>query len=280
MDNPPVYIDALKVGDVMRAWGVGEVVESKSQLFKKGDVVTGTLNWQQYALTQAEALRKLPPVKFPLYNWLGAAGVNGFTAYVGLINVGHLKKGETVLVSGAAGATGSVAGQIAKIYGCRVVGTAGSDEKCKFLKEECGFDAAINYRTSKNLTEDVSAVCPGGIDLFFDNVGGEILEVALRLIKQKARIILSGSISQYNSQNAVGPRNYHSLITKGASMIGFLASEYKSELQTTTEQLVQWINEGKIKATTQIEEGVEHAPDALLKLFSGDNTGKVVVKVG
>jgi len=230
----------------------------------------------------SKKFKKLPSnVPIPTHLWLGAAGLNGMTAYAGLIEVGKLKEGETVLVSGAAGATGSVAGQIAKIYSCRVVGTAGSDEKCKFLKEECGFDEAINYNKATDLLAAVSAACPGGIDLFFDNVGGQILEVALDLIKDHARIVVCGSISQYEIEHKdrVGPKNYMKLVRMNASMTGFMLPSYVAKFPEMTQKLIQWVLEKKIVARVQILEGVEKAPDALIMLFKGDNIGKVVVKV-
>jgi len=280
MNNSPHYVQPLQPGEAMRAHGVGEVLESNSKLFQKGDLAMGILNWQEYALVKDLTLQKLPADSpFPLYTWLGAAGVNGLTAYIGMITIGKLKAGDTVLVSAAAGATGSVAGQIAKIYGCRVVGTAGTSDKCKFLTQECGFDVAINYKASKNMASEVAAACPDGIDLFFDNVGGEILDIALKLLKTGGRIVLSGGISQYDKQSTEGPRNYLNLILKNASMAGFVVLDYKSEFPSATAQLVQWIIEGKIQTPTQIVEGIEQAPEALLMLFKGENTGKVVVKV-
>jgi NADPH-dependent curcumin reductase CurA len=234
---------------------------------------------QDYAVVAAKSLNKVDPQLAPLPRYLSALGGTGLTAYFGLLEVGQPKPGETVVVSGAAGATGSMVGQIAKIQRCRAVGIAGGPAKCKYLTEELGFDAAIDYKS-----EDVRAAlgrhCPDGVNVFFDNVGGEILDIVLAQLARKARVVLCGAISQYNNPADVrGPKNYLSLLINSARMEGFIVFNYAQRYGEGIQALAAWLAEGKIKAREDIVEGLENFPEAFLKLFRGENLGKLVIKV-
>jgi len=270
------YIPPVKIGDPMRAGGIGEVIESKNNQFKKGDIVNGMLNWQSFVVINGKHLNKLN-TQIPLEAWLSILGMTGLTAYFGLLNVGQPKEGDTVLVSGAAGATGSAVGQIAKIKGLRVVGIAGSDEKCKWLKE-LGFDEAINYKNG-NLTSAIAAACPNGVNIFFDNVGGETLDAALANLAQRARVVICGGISQYNQKETVGPKNYLNILRTSSRMEGFIVFNYLSEYPTAIAELSNWLLQGKLKYKVDIRQGLDSAPAALLSLFDGSNQGKLVVQV-
>ena len=273
------YIEPIQLGDVMRGLTVGEVVESTDDEFSAGDLVSGALGWQEYAVVVAKDLQKLP-TGLPIPLFLGPLGMTGLTAYFGLLEIGEPKEGETVLVSAAAGAVGSIVGQIAKIKGCRVVGLAGSEDKCAWLKE-LGFDEAINYKTTEDLIKTLAKACPKGVDVYFDNVGGEILDAALALLNVGARIPLCGAISQYNATDPVpGPYNYLSLLINRAKLEGFIIFDYKKRYPEALAQLGQWVSEGKIEGRYHIVDGLENAPEALLKLFDGSNTGKLIVKIG
>jgi NADPH-dependent curcumin reductase CurA len=274
------YIPPVEIGEVMRAGTVGRVLETKGQSFAVGDHVSGWLGVQRYAVCDDNAVFKIDTEKVALPTHLGALGMPGMTAYFGLLEVGAPKEGETVVVSGAAGAVGSVVGQIAKLKGCRVVGIAGGPEKCGWLVDELGFDAAIDYKS-----EDVGAAlreqCPEGIDVYFDNVGGEILDAALARLARGARVALCGAISQYNNLEAVkGPSNYMSLLVNRARMEGFVVIDYMSRAPEATGEMAGWIAEGKLVAREDVVEGLESFPDALQKLFRGENVGKLVLKVG
>lgn len=274
------YLPAVKLGDVMRGGGIGVVEESRNPSFKAGDHVSGLLGWQEYAVTDGAGLSKLPEnPAIPLTAYMGLFGHIGLTAYYGLLDIGKPQAGETIVVSGAAGAVGSLVGQIGKIVGCHVVGIAGSDEKCRWLTEELGFDGAINYK-KEDMLEALKRECPKGIDVYFENVGGEILEAVLSLINLKARISLCGLISQYNATEPVpGPHNLAMLIIKRARIEGFLVTDYMDRAQEAMTQLGRWLMEGKIKYRVDVVEGLEQAPRAVNKLFDGSNTGKLVVKI-
>ena len=274
------YLPAVKLGDVMRGGAIGVVEESRNPNFKTGDHVSGLLGWQEYAISDGTGLAKLPEIpEMPLTAHLGLFGHIGLTAYYGLLDVGQPKAGETLVVSGAAGAVGSLVGQIGKIVGCRVVGIAGSDEKCSWLTDDLGFDAAINYKKEK-VFEALKRECPKGIDVGFENVGGEILDSVLALINVGARISLCGMISQYNSTDRVpGPGNLFMLIVKRARIQGFLVSDYMPRAAEAMSKLGGWHVEGKIKYRVDVVEGLEQAPTAVNKLFDGSNQGKLVVKV-
>jgi NADPH-dependent curcumin reductase CurA len=274
------YLPAVKLGDVMRGGAIGVVEESRHPNFKEGDLVSGLLGWQEYAVTNGAGLGKLPDnPAIPMTAYMGLFGHIGLTAYYGLLDICKPKAGETLVVSAAAGAVGSLVGQIGKIVGCRVIGIAGSDEKCKWLTEELGFDAAINYKKEK-VAEALKRECPSGIDVGFENVGGEILDAVLGLINLGARISLCGMISQYNAAERMpGPSNLFMLIVRRSRMEGFLVSDYMDRAPEAMAQLGRWLMEGKIKYRVDVVEGLEQAPRAVNKLFDGSNQGKLVVKI-
>ncbi len=278
MNDSKSYIAPVQIGEVMRAGAVGKIIESKLAGFEVGDYVMGWTGVQQYGTSGAENLFKVDPNLMPLQRYLGTMGMPGFTAYFGLLEVGQAKEGETVLVSGAAGAVGSVVGQIAKIKGCKVVGIAGGPEKCNYLTEELGFDAAIDYKSGENLSKAIKAACDGGVDVYFDNVGGEMLDVVLGRIKRHARIVICGAISQYNSRDIYGPSNYLSLLVNRARMEGFVVFDYAKDYGKAAMEMAQWSMAGKLKSKEHIVEGIENFHSALLRLFSGDKMGKLVLK--
>jgi len=280
MTDMPSYIPPVGNGEVMRALAAGEVIASKSPDIAVGDHVTGMLGVQEYAVAHGKAVMKVDTSLAPLPVYLGTLGMPGMTAYFGLLDIGHPEEGETVVVSGAAGAVGGVVGQIAKLKGARVVGIAGGSEKCRHLVGELGFDAAIDYKS-----EDVGAAlrehCPKGIDVYFDNVGGEILDAALANLARNARVIICGAISQYNSTGPLrGPSNYLALLVKHASMTGFVVSDYGARYGEGAREMAGWLAAGKVVSREEVLEGLESFPDALLGLFTGANTGKLVLKVG
>jgi NADPH-dependent curcumin reductase CurA len=278
MNEGATYIDDVKVGDVMRANTVGEVIESKSEKLQLGDTVQGVLGVQQYAVAKPKELLKIDASLAPIQSYLGVLGWPGMTAYFGLRDIGKAREGETVVISGAAGAVGSVAGQIAKIKGCRVIGIAGGPDKCRYLVDELGFDGAIDYK-NENVRNRLSELCPKRVDVFFDNVGGEILDAVLSKIAMRARIVISGAISQYNNPRFRGPNNYMALLTYRARMEGFVVFDYAKECGKAAAEIAQWMSEGKLKAKDQIVEGIENFPSAFLRLFSGEKLGKLVLKV-
>jgi NADPH-dependent curcumin reductase len=275
------YIPMVPLGDVMRAAAVGQVIESQHSDFKPGDLVLGAFGWQDYVATDGQGfmpMRKLPP-GLPPNLALSLFGITGPTAYFGITDVGQVKAGDTVVVSGAAGSTGSVAGQIAKIKDCRVIGTAGGAVKCGWLVKEAGFDGAIDYK-SENLSERLSALCPDGIDVFFDNVGGTVLNEVLARINLKARIVLCGAISMYN--DAVpppGPANYPNLIARRGRMEGFIVLDYASRFPEAIEALGRWRQEGRLVQKEDVAIGLENAPATLMRLFTGENFGKQLLKI-
>jgi len=272
------YLPAVPLGDVMRGGGIGVVEESRNASFAAGDIVQGMFGWQLYASVPGAGLTKLPKGA-PLKAFMGVLGHIGLTAYFGLMDVGKPKEGETLVVSAAAGAVGSLVGQIGKIKGCRVVGLAGSDDKCLWIREELGFDAAINYH-NENVSAALKRECPKGIDIYFDNVGGEILNTALALINLRARIPLCGMISQYTATGPVsGPANLSNLISRRAKIEGFLVSDYLPRAGEAIPHLLEWMQSGRLKFRLDVAEGLEQAPRAISRLFEGKNTGKLVVKV-
>ena len=259
---------------------IGKVVESKNPQYQVGDFVVGMFGWQQYAVSSGKGLRKLDPHAAPLPTGLSVLGITGLSAYFGLLDVCHPQPGETVVVSGAAGAVGSVAGQIAKIQGCRVVGIAGSDAKIDYLLNELGFDAAFNYKTVTDYHARLKELCPSGVDVYFDNVGGAITDAVLKCINVHARVSVCGQISQYNLERPeLGPRWFGTLIVKRAKVQGFLILDYASRFQEGLRQLGQWLREGKLKHREEFAEGIENAPRAFLGMLQGRNTGKQLVKV-
>jgi NADPH-dependent curcumin reductase len=275
------YMPAVRIGDVMRAIAGGEVVRSRAGRLAPGQRVQGFFGWQDYALVNPDGD---PPVVtipdgFSFPTGMSALGLTGITAYFGLLDVGRAKAGETVLVSGAAGATGSTVGQIAKILGCRVIGVAGGPEKCRYLMDELGFDGAIDYK-SDNLITALRKQCPKGIDVFFDNVGGVILDTALVFLALHGRVVICGSIATYNDETpAPGPRNYIRLLTRRGRMEGFLVLDYYHRAAEAIAVLSGWLREGKLKDRVDVIDGFENAPAALGRLFTGENRGKQLVKI-
>jgi len=280
MRNVRSYAPPLELDQVIEGGVVGRVVESKHPDFRPGDFVTGRLGWQDYAICDTASLRKLPNNPALLPAALGVLGMPGLTAYFALLEVGKPRSTETVVVSGAAGAVGMIVGQIAKLKGCRAVGIAGSDEKVRYLTEELGLDAGINYRKTENLRRALKDACPNGIDIYFDNVGGPISDAAITLIRLHARIIICGQISLYNLEKPeMGPRNAAYLLVNRARMEGFLVHDYVGRSQEGIEQLTSWVKSGQIKHRETIVVGLEKAPEAFLGLFRGENIGKQVVQV-
>jgi NADPH-dependent curcumin reductase CurA len=279
MNDAKSYIPPVGIGEVMRAGGVGRVVASKHPKFAVGDHVVGVFGVQEYALSDGKGVNKVDPKLAPLPVYLGTLGMPGMTAYFGLLDVGALKSGDTVVVSGAAGAVGTVVGQVAKIKGCRVVGIAGGADKCAWLVKELGFDAAIDYK-SEDLKKALREHCPKGIDVYFDNVGGDILDAALTQLARGARIVICGAISQYNNTAPVkGPSNYLSLLVNRASMKGMVVFDYADRYAEGAREMAGWMMAGKLKSREDIVEGLNTFPETLLKLFRGENTGKLVLKV-
>ena len=273
------YVPAVELGAVMRGGGVGVVEASRHPKFAAGDLVQGMVGWQKYAVLDGKTLLKLPELPVPLGARLGLLGHIGFTAYFGLLDVGAPKEGETLVVSAAAGAVGSLVGQIGKIKGCRVVGIAGSDEKCEWIVKELGFDGAINYKKD-DLKKKLRELCPAGIDVYFENVGGRTLEVVLDQMNLFGRIAVCGMISGYNAtEREAGPGNLFQLNVKRLKMQGFLVTDYMPRAAEAVRDLVEWYGQGKMKYRLDVTEGLENAPGAFLKLFDGSNQGKVVVRV-
>ena len=271
---PPFEIDKPIAGGV-----VAKVIESKSEKYKSGNVVVGNLPWQKDIIANENAVRIIDTRVAPASYYLSILGMTGLTAYFGLMHIGKPKAGETVVVSGAAGAVGIVVGQIAKIHGCRVIGIAGSDDKIKMLKDEFGFDEGINYRTVPDMNKAIAAACSKGVDVYFDNVGGEISDAVIKNINFHARIALCGQIALYNSTEIpMGLRLQPMLLTRSVLMQGFIVSNFEAQFGEGIKMLGQWVKEGKLKFTETIEHGFENLPTALLGLFSGDNTGKMIVE--
>jgi NADPH-dependent curcumin reductase CurA len=275
------YMPAVPIGDVVRSGGVGRVEESRDPEFAVGDLVQGLVGWQDYVVMPAKGPgkpQKVPP-GMPIPLAMSVLGLTGLTAYFGLLEVGQPKEGETVVVSGAAGATGSVVGQIARIKKCRAIGIAGGKAKCEWLLKEARFDAVIDYK-SENVAARLRELCPKGIDVYFDNVGGDLLEAALANLAMRARVVICGAISTYNDSEArPGPKNYMNLLIKRARMEGFLTFDYLSKAPEAVMQLFAWVQAGEIANRVDVEEGLENAPRALRRLFTGDNVGKQLLKV-
>ncbi|WP_375770388.1 NADP-dependent oxidoreductase [Archangium gephyra] len=279
MNEGKSYIPPVGIGEVMRAGAVGRVIASKHPGFAVGDHVSGTFGVQEYALSNGKGVTQVDTRFAALPVYLGTLGMPGMTAYFGLLDIGKPQPGNTVVVSGAAGAVGTVVGQIAKLKGCRVVGIAGGADKCRYIVEELGFDAAIDYK-SEDVKKALRTHCPNGIDVYFDNVGGDILDAALTQLARNARIIICGAISQYNNTSPVkGPSNYLSLLVNRASMTGMVVFDYAARYGEAAKEMAGWMAAGKLKSREDIVEGLETFPDTLLKLFKGENTGKLVLKV-
>jgi len=271
------YIPPVEIGAVMRAGAVGEVIASQHPGFDAGDFVYGAFGVQEYAASDGRGVVKLDISLAEPATYLGTLGMTGLTAYFGLLDVGRVQPGDTVVISGAAGAVGSVAGQIAKINGCRTIGIAGTPEKCQVLTEEFGFDAAINYRTD-NLRHALREHAPNGVDVYFDNVGGEILDAVLTRLARGARVVICGAVSQYNQAQVRGPANYMMLLVARASMTGMVVFDYEDRYPQAMAELAGWLQAGKLVAREHVVTGgLRDFPDVLLMLFEGANTGKLVL---
>jgi NADPH-dependent curcumin reductase CurA len=283
MSERKSYIPPFAVNEVITGGGIGEVVESRSEAFQTGDIVTGQFGWQLYLVVPAAnlpSIRKVDPTLAPVTTALGVLGMPGLTAYFGLLDIGQPAAGETVVVSGAAGAVGTLVCQIARIKGCRVVAIAGSDEKNRYLTGELGVDAAINYKTSTDMKAALRDACPDGVDVYFDNVGGEISDDVTARIRHGARIVICGQISLYNlEEQDVGPRVQPYLLVNSARMEGFIITDYAARAAEGMRQLGQWLAAGQLKYAENIVEGFENTPQAFLGLFAGENLGKQLVKV-
>ncbi len=280
MSDAKSYAAPMQIGDVMVGGVVGRVLRSNDPSLSYGDYVEGFLGWQQYAIAQAKQLRKLDPAAGPVSAALSVMGMPGLTAYFGLLDICQPKRGETVVVSGAAGAVGSIVGQIARLKGCQVVGIAGSDAKVKWLTEELGFDSAFNYKSSPDTYGQLKALCSKGIDCYFDNVGGTITDAVFGLLNPNARIAICGQISQYNNTGVeLGPRNLSQILVKTATVRGFLLMQYLDQAREALLEIGGWLREGKLKYRETFVDGLENAPAAFLGVLRGDNTGKMLVRV-
>lgn len=280
MSNAPSYIAPFEVGQPIESGIVAEVLESKAEAYRAGDYVFGALAWKEVQVTKARSLTKVDPKVAPLSAYLGVLGLTGLTAYLGMMEIGKPKKGETLLVSGAAGAVGSIVGQIGKIFGMHVVGIAGSDEKLALMQSKFGFDAGINYKTTENMREAIAKACPTGVDVYFDNVGGEISEAVLFNINKFSRTINCGAISVYNTTEAPKSICVQSFLVKKSSLMqGFVVFDYADKHPAAIQQLAAWMKEGKLTYTETIREGFNQVPQAFLDLFEGLNQGKMVVKL-
>ncbi|MCG8506989.1 MAG: NADP-dependent oxidoreductase [Sphingomonadales bacterium] len=282
MNDRKSYVEPFGLGEVLQAGVVAEVMESRSDKFSAGDIVTGMAGWENYSLHNGADLRKIAPGPAPLSYHLGILGMPGMTAYVGLVGIGEAKEGEQVYVSAASGAVGSVVGQIAKNLGCWAAGSAGSDEKVALLKDELGFDAAFNYKTTDSLHSAVHEVCPKGIDVYFENVGGAMLEAALFNMNPFGRIALCGMIADYNvkpEEMPPGPRGMILMVGRSLKMQGFIVFNYPELCQEWVAKGSQWLNEGKLKYRETVAEGIENAPAAFIGMLKGENIGKQIVKL-
>jgi len=284
MNEGKSYIPPVGIGEVMRAGGIGTVIASKNAAFALGDTVSCTPGVQEYCLIPADQIKRQGLFKIDLRlgtmtQWLNVLGMPGMTGYFGLMDVGQPKEGETVVVSGAAGAVGQTVGQLAKIKGCRVVGIAGGPAKCEWVVKELGFDACVDYKAG-NVKDDLREQCPKGIDVYFDNVGGEILDIVLTRLARKARIVICGAISQYNNTTPVqGPKNYLSLLVHRARMEGIVVFDYAERFPIAVKELAGYLKDGRMKSKEDIVSGIDTFPETLLKLFNGENFGKLVLQV-
>ncbi|MFD5257667.1 NADP-dependent oxidoreductase [Streptomyces bobili] len=280
LDDRPSYLPPVGIGEVMRAGSVIEVTASQHPQYRPGDHVVGTFGVQEYVVSDGKGAVKIDTSLAPPSTYLGALGMPGMTAYFGLLDVGALKDGETVVVSGAAGAVGTMVGQIAKAKGCRVVGIAGGPDKCALLTDELGFDAAIDYR-AEDVRKALRREAPDGIDVYFDNVGGEILDAALTRLAMHARVVVCGAISQYNNETPVkGPSNYLTLLVRRARMEGFVVFDYAKQYARATQEIAAWIGDGRIKVKEHVVRGtVDDFPETLQMLFRGENVGKLVLEL-
>ena len=280
MTGVRTYADPVDIGQVMVGGTVGKVIQSTNPQFRVGDVVSGYWGWQEFAISDGRGLQKLDTSIAPPSTALGVLGMPGMTAYFGFLDICRPQPGETVVVSGAAGAVGSLVGQIAKIRGCRAVGVAGGDDKIAWLTGELGFDAALNYKTTQDYVARLKELCPKGIDCYFDNVGGAVTDAVLPLLNVRARISICGQISQYNAAKPEpGVRPYVFLLTKQARVEGFIITQFADRFSEGVAQMAQWLKEGRLKYRETVIEGFENMPRALIGVLSGDNTGKMIVAI-
>ncbi len=280
MNEGKSYAPPLQIGDVMVGGTVGKVLQSNVPGFTKGDIVEGMLGWQEYAVSDGKGLRKIDPQVAPISTALGVLGMPGLTAYFGMLEIANPQPGETVVVSGGAGAVGSAAGQIAKIRGCRVVGIAGSDAKINYMVRELGFNAAFNYRSVENYYEVLNEICPDGIDVYFDNVGGAITDAVFRLLRTRGRVAVCGQIALYNLEKPdQGPRPLPYLLVKQARAEGFLVFQFVERFGEALKQLTEWLKAGRLKYREDIVDGIGNAPSAFTAMLQGRNMGKQLVKL-
>ncbi len=281
MNDVKSYVPPFQIGDVLQAGVVGQVIESRNSSFVAGDYVNGMLGWENYSLSNGQGLYKLTKNEVPLSYHLGILGMPGMTAYVGLFRIGEAKPGETVFVSAASGAVGSIVGQLAKIHGCRVTGCAGADEKVALLRKEFGYDAAFNYKTSESLPKSIAKVCPKGIDVNFENVGGEVFEAALWNMRNFGRIALCGMVANYNDDELQpGPRGMMSIIGRRLTIRGFIVTDHPDACKEYVSKATKWLAEGKLKYRETVTKGLENAPVALIDMLKGGNIGKQIVQIG
>ena len=279
MNKTKSYIAPVGIDEVMRAGTIGTVIKSNNHpYFKEGDVLTGWGGVQQYFTTDGKGHFKVDTNLAPMTKYIGALGMPGMTAYFGITEVGKIKEGDVVVMSGAAGAVGSVAGQVAKIKGCKVIGIAGGPDKCKYVVDTLGFDACIDYK-NEHVYKGLKEHCPEGIDVYFDNVGGDILDAALANLRMHARVVICGAISQYNSTQIEGPKNYLSLLVNRATMQGMVVFDYADRYKEAGMQMGMWMMEGKLKTEEDVYEGIENFKSTYERLFSGDKRGKLVLKI-
>ena len=278
MNKARSYIKPIEIGDVMRAGSVGKVVYSKNKLFKEGNFVSGWGGVQKYCRTDGNGFVEINTKKNDLPVFLSTLGMTGLTAYFGILEVAKVKKGETVLISAAAGSVGSIAGQIAKINGCRVIGIAGGKKKCNYVINELGFDGCIDYK-NESVSRSIFKECPDGVDVYFDNVGGNILDSALTFINRNARVVICGAISQYNNSDVLGPKNYLSILVNRAKMMGMVVFDYKDRYTNAIEEMKGWIEKGNLKSNEDIHFGLDNFYNVFQKLFNGNKLGKLILKV-
>ena len=279
MNDSRSYIPPVAIGDVMRAGSVGKIIDAKGNTpFAVGDYVTGWGGVQTHHVCDGKGFYPVNTAWAELPHFIGSLGMPGMTAYFGILQEGKIKAGDTVLVSGAAGAVGSMVGQIAKIKGCKVIGIAGGQKKCDYLIHELGFDGAIDYK-NENLKTSIKKCCPEGVDVYFDNVGGETLDAALTFLRKKARVVICGAISQYNATDMQGPKNYLSLLVNRASMKGMVVLDYAAQYSQAMQEIGQWMANGTLKSKIDIYEGIDQFYPTFLRLFNGDKLGKLVLKI-
>ncbi|MFQ5956128.1 MAG: NADP-dependent oxidoreductase [Kiloniellales bacterium] len=276
------YAKGVEIGEVMVGGVVGEVVRSEDLRFDAGDIVEGMLGWQEYAAADASALRRVDPAVAPISTALGVLGMPGITAYFALLDVGRPKQGETVLISSAAGAVGSAVGQIARIRGCRAVGLAGSEAKVAYVRDTLGFDDCLDYKTAPDLPAAVAEACPGGVDVYFDNVGGAVHDAAMANLNQGARVVICGTISTYNrlEEPDLGPRHLRTILVNRARLQGFLVFDYADRYDQARAELAAWLGDGRLKHKEDVLDGLDAAPGALIRLLKGENLGKQLVCIG